>query len=153
MKYSLEIQVNQPIDKVIELFGNPGYLKHWQPGLQSVEHISGEPGRPGSKTKLRYLMGKREVEMIETITARDLPKEFSATFETSGVLNIQKNLFRAMGADRTKWISDNEFQFSNLPMKLMGWLMPGAFKKQSKIYLDAFKKFAEDHEYVLTNAH
>ena len=152
MKYSLEIEINQPIDKVIELFDNADYLEHWQPGLQSVEHISGELGKPGAKTKLRYLMGKREVEMIETITARDLPKEFSATFEANGVLNIQKNLFRAMGTDRTKWISDNEFQFSNLPMKLMGWLMPGAFKKQSKIYLDAFKKFAEDYERVLSTS-
>ena len=149
MKYSLEIEINQPIDKVIALFDNPDYLKHWQPGFKGMEPVSGEPGQPGAKTKLRYLMGKREVEMIQTITARDLPKEFSATFETNGVLNIQKNLFKSMGPDRTKWISDSEFQFSNFGFKLMGWLMPGAFKKQSKIYLEAFKKFAEDHENVL----
>lgn len=28
-------------------------------------------------------------------------------------------------------------------MKLFGWLMPGAFKKQSQKYLDMFKEFAE----------
>ena len=152
MKYSLEIRINQPIDKVIGLFDNRDYLKHWQPGLQSIEHISGEPGQSGSKTRLRYLMGKREIEMVETITAHDLPKEFSTTYETKGVMNIQKNLFRSEGEDRTKWISDNEFRFSGLMMKLMGTLMPGAFKKQSQIYLDSFKRFAEEHENILSSA-
>jgi hypothetical protein len=28
-------------------------------------------------------------------------------------------------------------------MKLIGWLMPGTFKKQSQKYLDLFKSFAE----------
>jgi hypothetical protein len=29
-------------------------------------------------------------------------------------------------------------------MKLIGWLMPGAFKKQSQKYLNDFKDFAEN---------
>lgn len=35
MKYTCEITINQPLNKVIELFDNPDNLKHWQPGLAS----------------------------------------------------------------------------------------------------------------------
>ncbi len=143
MKYSLEIEVNKPLEKVIALLDDPEKMKHWQPGLLSYEVLSDEPRKEGVQMKLRYKMGKREIEMIETITAYDLPKGMSATYETNGVINIQKNLFHAIDENRTHWVSDNEFVFNNFMMKLMGTFMPRAFKKQSKIYLQAFKKFAE----------
>ena len=38
-------------------------------------------------------MGKREIDMIETITVKNLPKEFSATYEAKGVWNEMKNYF------------------------------------------------------------
>ena len=74
MKYTLSTTINLPRSKVIELFDNPDNMSKWQPELQSFEHISGEPGEPGAKSRLKYKMGKREVEMIETITARNCLK-------------------------------------------------------------------------------
>src|SRR5688572_32451586 len=58
-----------------------------------------------------FRMGKREIEMIETITTRDLPKEFSGTYEAKGVYNIVKNSFVKLSETRTKYITENEFQF------------------------------------------
>ncbi|MTI19973.1 SRPBCC family protein [Fulvivirga sp. RKSG066] len=142
MKYTLEIVIDLPREEVIALFDNPENLKKWQEGLVSFEHLSGERGKPGAKSKLFYRMGKREIEMIETITVRNLPEEFSGTYEADGVYNIQRNFFKEKGKDQTLWISESEFQFSGF-MKLMGWVMPGAFKKQSKKFLVAFKEFAE----------
>jgi hypothetical protein len=142
MKYTNEIEINLPLTKVIELFDNPENMKHWQPGLQSFEPISGTPGQTGAKSRLKYQMGKRNIEMIETITKRNLPDEFSGTYEAKGVFNIISNKFIPLGPNKTKWVADNEFQFSGF-MKLMGWLMPGAFKKQSQKYLEYFKEFAE----------
>lgn len=144
MKYSLEIEVNQPLEKVIALLDNPENMKHWQPGLISYELLSKEPRKEGAQMKLQYLLGKTQVEMLETITAYDLPKGISATYETNGVINIQKNLFNPSGQGKTKWTSENEFIFTTFMMKLMGTFMPGMFKKQSRIYLEAFKKFAEE---------
>jgi carbon monoxide dehydrogenase subunit G len=142
MKYSNEIEINLPLNRVIALFDNPDNMKHWQPGLQGFEHISGTPGQPGAKSRLKYKMGSREIEMIETITKRDLPKEFSGTYDAKGVHNIIENRFYPVGENKTKWVADNEFQFSGF-MKLMGWLMPGAFKKQSQKFLEDFKAYAE----------
>lgn len=143
MKYTQEIIINKPIKEVVALFDNPNNLYEWMEGLQKIEHLSGTPGEPGAKSKLLFKMGNREIEMIETITARDLPTEFSGTYEATGVFNIQKNKFISISDNQTKHVTENEFQFKGVMMKLMGFLMPGAFKKQSYKYLKAFKTFAE----------
>ncbi|MBK6878730.1 MAG: SRPBCC family protein [Ignavibacteria bacterium] len=142
MKYTVETEINLPIARVVELFDDPENLKHWQPGLLSFEPISGTPGQPGAKSKLKYKMGKRDIEMIETITVRNLPDEFSGTYEAKGVFNIVKNYFRPVSENKTKYINESEFQFNGF-MKLIGFLMPGAFRKESEKYLLQFKEFAE----------
>ena len=142
MKYKVEVEINQPVNKVIVLFDNPDNLKKWMEGLQSFETISGTPGQEGAKSKLHFKMGKREIDMIETITKRNLPEEFNGTYEAKGVFNIVKNSFIPIDANKTKYVSEQEFQFRGF-MKLMGAVMPGAFKKQTLKYMNAFKEFAE----------
>jgi carbon monoxide dehydrogenase subunit G len=143
MKYANQVVINKPLKRVIELFDNPENMKHWQPGLISYQEISGSPGMPGAKMKLQYKMGKRDVEMIETVETRNLPEEFSGTYEAKGVWNRVSNHFEAIDANTTKWSSESEFKFNSLMMKIFGFFMPGAFKKQSQKYLDMFKEFAE----------
>lgn len=142
MKYTTEIELNLPLNRVIELFDNPQNMPKWQPGLISFEHIEGNPGREGAQSKLKYKMGKREIEMIETIIIRNLPHEFSGTYKAPGVFNLVKNYFSEAGPDKTRWIVKNEFAFQGI-MGLWGLLMPGMFKKQSFKYMQQFKEFAE----------
>jgi uncharacterized membrane protein len=142
MKYTSEIEINSPINKVIELFDNPDNMGKWMKGLQSFEPISGKPGQVGAKSRLKFKMGKREFEMIETITVRNLPDEFSGTYDAKGVFNIVKNRFISLPGNRTKYISEQEFRFSGF-MKIIGFFMPSAFKKQSMKYLSDFKNFVE----------
>lgn len=142
MKYSHQIEIKLPLNKVIELFDNPENMKQWQPGLIGYELIDGEAGQPGTKMRLNYKMGKREIEMIETISVRNLPEEFSATYEAKGVWNEVKNTFEETPEGNTIWKTENEFKFKGF-MKLMAAVMPGAFKKQSFKYLVYFKEFAE----------
>ena len=145
MNYTQEIKIDRPIDEVVALFDNPDNLYKWMEGLQSYEHLSGVPGQPGAKAKLEFKMGKREIKMIETITQNNLPEIFSATYEAKGVFNIIRNKFVELPGDHTKYITENEFRFKGF-MKIIGLLMPGAFKKQSWKYMLAFKKFAEDQK-------
>ena len=143
MKYQLEIDINLPREKMIELFDNPDNMKHWQPGFQSFEHLSGSPGEVGARYKIIYQMGRRTIEMVETITVRSLPEEFAGTYETRGVWNEVRNLFYEKDAFTTRWVTVNEFRVSGFAMKMMVFLMPGAFKKQSYKYMENFKAFAE----------
>lgn len=142
MKYSAEIEINKPVDKVIELFDNPDNMYKWMKGLQSFEHISGTAGRPGAKSRLKFKMGKRDIEMVETILVRNLPDEFTGTYEVKGVYNIVKNKFQKIDERKTRYITEQEFQFKGF-MKCIAFLMPGAFKKESMKHLVNFKNFAE----------
>lgn len=143
MKYSNHVIINKPLNRVIELFDSEENLYKWMEGLQSYEHVSGEPGKEGSVAKMKFVMGKRNIEMTETTTKNNFPHEYSAVYATKGIYNPQQNLFTAIDENTTKYESISEFKFDGLGMKLMGWLMPSAFKKQSQKYLDAFKEFAE----------
>lgn len=144
MKYTCEIEINQPVEKVIELFDNADNMAKWMEGLESFEHLSGEPGQPGAKSLLKFKMGKRKMEMTETITVRNLPEEFSGYYEMDGVTNYIKNKFSAITETKTLYTTENEFDIkSNLFMRIFAFLMPGMFKKQSMKYLQSFKKFAE----------
>lgn len=142
MKYENQIDIALPLNKVIELFDNPNNLSKWQPGFVSFEHLSGEPGQVGAKSKLLYNMGKREVEMIETITKKDLPHSFAGTYEAKGVFNEIDNRFEALDEQNTRWISTNVFKFSGF-MKFMSLFMAGSFRKQSYKFMELFKEFAE----------
>lgn len=142
MKYTSEIVIDRPINRVIELFDNPENLKEWMDGLVSFECISGVPGQVGAKSRLVFKMGKGEMEMIETITVRNLPDEFTGTYEAKGVFNIVKNTFVVISENKTKYTTEQEFQFYGF-MKIIGLLLPGMFKKQSMKYLVDFKKFVE----------
>lgn len=143
MKYSTEIEINLPVKRVVELFNNQDNLKYWQPELQSFEHMNGTPGEQGAKSRLTYKMGKRDVEMIETILENKLPDEFKVSYEAKGVYNIVTSYFRPVSDDKTLYVNDQEFRFEGF-MKFFSKLMPGAFKKQSYKYLNQFKDFVEN---------
>jgi len=143
MKYSLEIDIQLPRSRVVELFDSTENLKEWQPGLLSFEHLSGEPGEVGAKSKIIYRMGKRDCEMIETITVKNLPDEFTGTYDSDGIWNEVKNRFVEVDDNTTKWVSDVEFKSEKLMMKLMMFLLPGMFKKESFKFMQNFKAFAE----------
>lgn len=143
MKYSTKITIALPVEEVIKKLDNPENMKHWQRGLLNYEVLNGTPGQPGAKMKLEYQMGKRKLSMTETILENNFPNTFHAVYETQGVYNIQRNFFSEIDATTTEWLSESEFRFSSFGMKLLGWLMPGAFKKQSMKYLTDFKNFAE----------
>ncbi len=142
MKYTTEIVVDVPREEFIKKMDDPENMRHWQRGLVNYEQLSQNPGQEGAQMSLSYKMGKREITMVETIIKRNLPDELHTIYDTKGVHSIQKNYFKDEGG-KTRWISESEFQFSGFNMKLMGFLMPGAFKKQSLKYMQDFKSFAE----------
>ncbi|WP_340203354.1 SRPBCC family protein [Ascidiimonas sp. W6] len=144
MQYQVEIEIDLARDAVIEKFNNRENFKHWQQGLLSLEHLSGIPGTKDAKTKLNYQMGKRTIEMLETITKVDFPESFHSTYEAKGVFNTQENYFKEVNSQKTNWISKSHFSFTSLTMKLVGFLFPSSFKKQSLKYMIDFKNFAEN---------
>ena len=143
MKYSVSIDIDLPRDRVVELFDNPDNMKHWMPGLVSFETFEGTPGQPGARSRLKFDMGKRKIEMVETISENQLPDRMTGTYETKGVWNSVEMEFDELEGGRTRITNTSDFQFDGFGMKVFSWLMPGMFKKQSLSYLKNFKAFAE----------
>ena len=143
MKYTASITLHLPRERVVALFDDPANLKRWQPTLIRFERLGGEPGQVGARARLRYRQGKREVELIETVTVRALPERFAGTYEMPGVWNQVDNRFEAVGPDETLWHAEVEFRFAGLWMRLLGWLGPGMFRRQTEKLMQRFKDFAE----------
>ncbi len=142
MQYSCAVEINKPIDEVIKQFDNNENMKIWMNGLQSFETIKGAQGEVGAVSKLIFLNGKRKTEMIETITEKNLPNSFAGKYEAKGIVNFVHNKFEVINEQTTLYSTENVFQMKGM-MKIMGWLMPGAFMKQSIKYLNNFKTFVE----------
>ena len=144
MKFTCFVDIDLPVDRVIELFDNPDNLVEWQDGFVSFEHISGTPGQPGAKSKLTYKMGKRNMDLIETINVRNLPEEFSGTYEGKSMLNTMSNRFSEFNTGVTRYEAEVEYlEFRGFMIKVMAFLMPGMFKKQVQKWMNQFKAFAE----------
>lgn len=145
MLYMVEIEIDLPRDRVVELFDSTENLFKWQRKLLRFEHLSGEPGQEGAKSALVFASPSKknpEMRLVETILVRDLPQQFDASYETRGVFNVVRNRFVELEGGRTKWESENEFQFRGL-MRLVGFFMRSAFPKQSLKYMQDFRNFAE----------
>lgn len=149
MKYSITAVINKPIDEVVSKFDDEEGLKHWMRGLQSIDHIEGEKGEAGARSVVKFDMGKRKFQMTETIIENKLPELMSMSYDVPGVHNIVVNRFKKINEHSTEYTTDQEFQFKSLAMKFFGWVMPGAFKKQSKVYMDDFKNYVENGASVL----
>lgn len=143
MKFKCQVDINSPVDKVIELFDNPDNLKEWQDGFVSFEHLSGIEGQPGAKSKILYDAGKRRIELIETITVKNLPEEFSGTYEAKEMSNTMKNSFTSIEGG-TRYEAEIEYtRLNGFMVKVMAFLFPGMFKKQVQKWMNQFKEFAE----------
>ncbi|MCZ6837430.1 MAG: SRPBCC family protein [Planctomycetota bacterium] len=141
--YTVSIDIDLPRDLVIELFDNEANLVKWQTGLQSFERLSGEPGQPGATSKLVFLNGKREFELIETVTANNLPDSMEGTYEWSGGGNTLQNRFIELNENHTRWESTCQYHFKGIMLRLMGLLASGFFRKQNLKFMRNFKAFAE----------
>ena len=142
IKYTEEIEINSNIDTLIELVDNPYNMKEYMDGIESYTVLSGNIREVGTKAEIIALMGESKIIMIEEIITNNLPEEKKVTYTADGGYNIVTNRLVKISDNKTRFINEQEFEFKGY-MKVMGFFMPSAFKKQSRVYLQNFKEFAE----------
>lgn len=145
MKYTCSIDINLPIEKVIELWNDENNFPKWQDGFKTIVLISGKAGEEGAESNIFLEQGKRKIELKETITVNNLPDEKTALYEHIHMSNTQTSRFKVIDANSTQYISEVEYLiFNGFMPKLMAKLFPGMFKKQSQKWMNQFKVFAEE---------
>ena len=142
IKYTEEIEINTNIDTVIALFDNPYNMQEYMDGIESYKVVEGNIREVGAKAEMIVLMGEKKIIMIEEIITNNLPEEKKVTYTADAVYNIVTNKFIKVSENKTKFINEQEFEFKGF-MKIIGFFMPSAFKKQSRVYLQDFKEYVE----------
>lgn len=153
MKYTVSIEIAKPRDEVAQLLADPAHLPMWLRGMVLHEPLNGVHGHVGTKSRVVFQMGQQTFEATEIITRREptdlraIPKgsvvHFEREIEGEGMWNAARERLTEVGPNTTLWVSENEYRFSSLLMRLVGFLMPGTFRKQSQQHMQDFKAFAE----------
>ncbi|MFJ3828965.1 SRPBCC family protein [Streptomyces sp. NPDC090046] len=154
MKYTVSLEIALPREKVVQLLADPAQVPKWLRGLVLHEPLSGAHGQVGTTSRVVMQMGQRKMECTETITRREptdlhgIPKgsvvHFDREIVGEGMWSAVRDRLTEAGPETTLWASENEYRFSGLLMRLVGFLMPGAFRKQSLLHMRDFKAFAEE---------
>lgn len=144
MKYKIEIDIELPKERIISLLEDRKNDSKWQEGLKSFHHIDGTAGEIGSKSKITYVFGKKEIDITETIIKKS-SDETTFEYESNMVYNIVKNKFVSIDESTTKWKQYQDFRGKSILLRTMIFIMPNMFKKQSVQFLNNFKKFAESN--------
>lgn len=98
-------------------------------------------------------MGQQKMECTETITGlepadlhpipRDSVVHYDREIVTEGMWSAAREQLTEAGPEATLWVSEIEYRFTGLPMRLLAPLMRGSFRKQSRQHMQDFKAFAE----------
>ena len=153
MKYTVSIEIALPLERVAQLLADPEQLPKWLRGLVLHEPLSGVHGQVGTESRVVLRTGQQEMEATETITRREpadlhgIPKDSVVRFDREivgkGMWSAARERLTEAGPETTLWVSESEYRFSGPLMRLVGLLMPGAFRKQSLQHMQDFKAFAE----------
>ncbi|MEV0459266.1 SRPBCC family protein [Catellatospora methionotrophica] len=153
MKYTVSTEIALPLDRAVQLLADPAQLPQWLRGLVLHEPIQGTHGQVGTTSRVVLQMGEQKIEATETITRREpadlaeLPRGTVVHFEreivSEGMWSAVRDRLTEAGPQTTLWESESEYRFTGLMMRLVGVVMPGAFRKQSRQHMADFKAFAE----------
>jgi hypothetical protein len=119
MKYTTSIEIGLPREKVVQLVADPAHMPKWLRGLTRLEPA--------------------DLHAIPSSVVVHYDREIVG----EGMWQAQRGRIIDAGPDTTLWESESEFRFDGLLMRLMGRLMPGTFRKQSRQHMQDFKAFAE----------
>ena len=140
VKFSCDVEIDAPRELAASIFAVPENKRHWHDDFVDHEQDQGNPGTPGSVTKLNF----KKFTLIETVVSNSLPDEYTGEYLAEGICwNTMANRFIDLGNNRTLYEVDIEYKFIGLIVKIMAKIMPGMFKKQVQKTLDRFKQYVE----------
>ncbi|MDX1471251.1 MAG: hypothetical protein R3213_07125, partial [Flavobacteriaceae bacterium] len=111
-----------PLKDFVEIYRDRSFYKEWHPNLVSIAQLSGRQDAFGSKMILTYKMGRKKLEMIETVDENELPHKFYATYYTDGLDLKQQNHFVETPEGFTQWTQKNELMPLNFTTRFYTWL-------------------------------
>ncbi len=149
VKYGHEILVDKSVEEAWAVHQDESKYNQWLKGFQSIDLISGEKGKVGSKYKVTVKPSPTEPEfvMIETITSIKENDHISLSFDSDMSVFEQKTSFTKEG-NKTKVKTESEVLGKGLMMKSLFAAMEmfaGAFEKQEVENIENLKKVINEN--------
>ncbi len=142
MKFTINIQINAPRDRVVRLFSDTTRYTEWQEGLVSYTTIEGTPMTKGAISILNIQAGKQPQEMRETVESNELPNTHVVIYEADKVWNRFVSRFEPVHDNATRWITENEFVCSGI-VRIIAWFFSSSFRRETEKHMQSFKRFVE----------
>lgn len=143
MKFRSEVEIEKPINKLVELIQDPECTLQWLEGLRSVEHISGEFRQPGAKSKVVFDSAAGRMLITETVLSNDLPNEYRIRYDGQGYVSFSNYSFEVVSENLTKFTMSQEVELKGA-LRLAQGLVRGKVKRQLQKSAESFKRFAEN---------
>ncbi|MGW6930623.1 SRPBCC family protein [Lentzea sp. NPDC054927] len=137
MRFTKEIVLDQPIERVRVLTSDPAHLHEWQPDLVGITQHSETPGAAGATATLTY----RKFKLEETVLSATADERVSR-YETTGMVHTITNRYSAIDDQHTLLVCDNEFQLSGL-LKLGRRVLEKSLREQVERNVENFKAFID----------
>lgn len=139
MKFESSIQIDAPLEFVVDHFRHRSNLTKWHPDLTKIEPLDGQPGTTGSRTLLKF----KHFEMVETVLENELPDRYLGDYDTPGICkNTLESRFENVNG-QTVYRVRIDYQKFNWMMRLMSILMPWMLKGQVRKFLKKFRDTVE----------
>jgi carbon monoxide dehydrogenase subunit G len=143
MKFKAVVEIDEPVDKLVELIQDPECTLKWLEGLRSVEHISGEFRQPGAKSKVVLDSAAGKMVIMETVLRNDLPESYRIRYDGKGYISFSNYSFEVISDKRTKFTMTQEVELKGA-LRLMKGIIKSKVKRQLQRSAESFKRFAEN---------
>ncbi|MFD5829871.1 SRPBCC family protein [Lentzea sp. NPDC060358] len=137
MRFTKQVVLDQPIERVRALTSDPDHPRHWQPDLVGITRRTGTPGAPGATATLKY----RTFTFEETVLSATADERVSRN-EMTGMVHTITNRFSAIDDRHTLLVCDNEFELSGL-LRLAGRVLEKTLREQVERNVAHFKAFID----------
>lgn len=140
MKFRIEIIIENSLQEVIKLFANQDNNQYWQSTFIRMQKHNFD----ASRSVHFFRVNGRLIEVNIQVLEDNLPQNYRVHCEMHGLVQKVNHIFSAYSQHQTKWVMEIEFIAESLVMKAFTLLLPGIFRKHTKIFAQDFKRFAEN---------
>lgn len=122
--------VNKPRNVAWKYFIDESKLKEWMTNIKSIEKISGEPNKVGSKFKMTFEENGDEIVMTETMTEFRDNEVFGFTLENEVISDDVRITFTDRG-DKTEIVQTDKLTGGNIFWRSLFAILESTFHKNT----------------------
>ena len=142
LRYENRLIINKPRAEVWKTFTDVSNTKKWLKGLESIELVSGEKGKAGSRYKLVIANGNEKVDIYETLKKIEPEKTYAFTLEAEPLTNEVTVTFEDKGGV-TEMVQKEAVTGKTLFWRSVFFWLQSTFKSNSTENLLNFQRVAE----------